>query len=126
MSEAAQGRAAATIAWQWQRNSPSNCPPLPFAPAPAADGTNVVKIFEEAVSLAHSYKTGGEKDFVAEVLELLDESALGAFGRALYGPGSPPSGGASAPAAKTASRTAAGAGGGGGGSSDAFEVGGGP
>ena len=94
-----------------------------FSPA-AADGTNVVKIFEEAVSLADSYKRNGEKDFVAEVLELLDESALGAFGRALYGPGSPPSGGAAgaggAPPAKTASRTGGGGGGGGGG--DAFEV----
>ena len=87
---------------------------LPFYFVSAADGTNVVKIFEEAVRLAHSHKSGGEKDFVAEVLELLDENSLGAFGRALYGPGSPPSGGAAASAAagaapppKTMSRTAA-------------------
>ena len=89
---------------------------LPFYFVSAADGTNVVKIFEEAVSLAHSYKTGGEKDFVAEVLELLDESALVGFGRALYGPSSPPSGGPGGPAPKTASRTGGG---------DAFEAGGG-
>ena len=62
---------------------------LPFFFVSAADGTNVVKIFEEAVSLAWQYKCSGEKDFVTEVLELLDESSLGAFGRALYGPGSP-------------------------------------
>ena len=64
---------------------------LPFYFVSAADGTNVVKIFEETVNLAWQYRNSGEKDFVSEVLELLDEKSLGAFGRALYGPGSPPS-----------------------------------
>ena len=63
---------------------------LPFYFVSAADGTNVVKIFEETVNLAWQYRSSGEKDFVSEVLELLDEKSLGAFGRALYGPGSPP------------------------------------
>jgi Rab-like protein 2 len=65
---------------------------LPFYFVSAADGTNVVKIFEETVNLAWQYRCSGEKDFVSEVLELLDEKSLGAFGRALYGPASPPSG----------------------------------
>lgn len=64
---------------------------LPFYFVSAADGTNVVKIFEEAVRLAYQYKYSAEKDFVSEVLEMLDDKALGAFGRALYGPNSPTS-----------------------------------
>ena len=101
---------------------------LPFFFVSAADGTNVVAIFQEAVRLAWAYKTRGEKDFVEEVLELIDDvregaaplafqaprapahphaptppppsfhltfwpaqKALGAFGKALYGPHSPKS-----------------------------------
>ena len=46
---------------------------LPFHFVSAADGTNVVAIFKEAAQLAWSYKTKGEKDFVEEVLELIDD-----------------------------------------------------
>jgi hypothetical protein len=46
---------------------------LPFFFVSAADGTNVVAIFQEAVRLAWAYKTRGEKDFVEEVLELIDD-----------------------------------------------------
>ena len=102
---------------------------LPFFFVSAADGTNVVAIFQEAVRLAWAYKTKGEKDFVEEVLELIDDvrahtagarartharthalllthtprthtlspsllqKALGDFGKALYGPHSPPKNG---------------------------------
>jgi Rab-like protein 2 len=46
---------------------------LPFFFVSAADGTNVVAIFQEAVRLAWAYRTKGEKDFVEEVLELIDD-----------------------------------------------------
>ena len=46
---------------------------LPFFFVSAADGTNVVAIFQEAVRLAWTYKTKGEKDFLNEVLELIDD-----------------------------------------------------
>jgi Rab-like protein 2 len=71
---------------------------LPFFFVSAADGTNVVAIFREAIELAWAHKQRGEKDFAQEVLDLIDEDkgrgiddkALGAFGRALYpNPGSP-------------------------------------
>jgi hypothetical protein len=39
---------------------------LPFHFVSAADGTNVVAVFEEAISAALAYKAGA-KDFVAEV-----------------------------------------------------------
>jgi Rab-like protein 2 len=50
---------------------------LPFFFVSAADGTNVVAIFQEAVRLAWAYKTRGEKDFVEEVLELIDDVSGG-------------------------------------------------
>lgn len=46
---------------------------LPFHFVSAADGTNVVKVFNEAIRAAYNYKYHTEKDFVAEVLELLGE-----------------------------------------------------
>lgn len=46
---------------------------LPFFFVSAADGTNVVAIFQEAVRLAWAYKTRGDKDFLSEVLELIDD-----------------------------------------------------
>jgi small GTP-binding protein len=46
---------------------------LPFFFVSAADGTNVVAIFQEAVRLAWAYRTKGDKDFVEEVLELIDD-----------------------------------------------------
>jgi Rab-like protein 2 len=45
---------------------------LPLHYVSAADGTNVVAVFKEAIGAAWSYKHG-EKDFMAEVLELLGE-----------------------------------------------------
>lgn len=45
---------------------------LPFFFVSAADGTNVVQVFKEAVKSAVAFKSGS-KDFVAEVLELLDD-----------------------------------------------------
>lgn len=48
---------------------------LPFFYVSAADGTNVVRVFQEAVNLGWAYKHG-EKDFVAEVLELLDDRSF--------------------------------------------------
>lgn len=69
---------------------------LPFFFVSAADGTNVVAIFQEAIALAWAHKQRGEKDFTQEVLDLIDEKSLGiddkalrAFGRALYNPSSP-------------------------------------
>lgn len=45
---------------------------LPFYFVSAADGTNVVKVFQDGIKAGWAYKHG-EKDFVAEVLELLGE-----------------------------------------------------
>jgi hypothetical protein len=50
----------------------------------AADGTNVVQLFQEAIKMAVAYKRG-EKDFVAEVLELLGDDSLGSAGSAITG-----------------------------------------
>mmetsp|Transcript_7223 Transcript_7223/g.18430 ORF Transcript_7223/g.18430 Transcript_7223/m.18430 type:complete len:206 (+) Transcript_7223:98-715(+) len=46
---------------------------LPFQFCSAADGTNVVSVFESIIQMAFDYKTSGEQDFIAEVLDLLDE-----------------------------------------------------
>lgn len=43
---------------------------LPFFFASSADGTNVVKVFEEAVCAGLGQRKYGEKDFVSECLEL--------------------------------------------------------
>eukprot|EP00048_Salpingoeca_helianthica_P016509 m.232699 g.232699 ORF g.232699 m.232699 type:complete len:195 (-) comp18831_c0_seq1:22-606(-) len=49
---------------------------LPFYFCSASDGTNVVKLFEEAIQAAVTYKdTSG--DFVDEVLDLLHDDKLG-------------------------------------------------
>lgn len=50
---------------------------LPFFFVSAADGTNVVKMFQEAIKNAWQYKQGST-DFLAEVMELLDDDTLGA------------------------------------------------
>lgn len=59
---------------------------LPFFYASAADGTNVVQLFQEAIRSGVAYKLG-EKDFVAEVLELLGDDSLGSAGSAITGAG---------------------------------------
>eukprot|EP00518_Triparma_eleuthera_P004953 CAMPEP_0182456584 /NCGR_PEP_ID=MMETSP1319-20130603/2381_1 /TAXON_ID=172717 /ORGANISM="Bolidomonas pacifica, Strain RCC208" /LENGTH=196 /DNA_ID=CAMNT_0024654863 /DNA_START=84 /DNA_END=671 /DNA_ORIENTATION=- len=41
---------------------------LPFFFVSAADGTNVVKVFDEAIREGHAYKTSGKTDFVTECL----------------------------------------------------------
>ena len=51
---------------------------LPLFFASAADGTNVVTMFEEAISLAYKYKnTDQTDDFMADVMNLLEETDLG-------------------------------------------------
>mmetsp|Transcript_17292 Transcript_17292/g.35629 ORF Transcript_17292/g.35629 Transcript_17292/m.35629 type:complete len:217 (+) Transcript_17292:62-712(+) len=49
---------------------------LPFFFVSAADGTNVVKIFNEAIREGVQYKVNGKTDFVTECLELFDDSPL--------------------------------------------------
>ena len=46
---------------------------LPFFFVSAADGTNVVKIFDEAIREGYQYKTSGKTDFITECLELFDD-----------------------------------------------------
>ncbi len=48
---------------------------LPFFFCSAADGTNVVKVFENAVAEAYKFKQSGG-DMMAEMLSLLGESKL--------------------------------------------------
>lgn len=48
---------------------------LPFFFVSSADGTNVVKVFEEAVCAGLGQRKYGEKDFLSECLELfVDET----------------------------------------------------
>lgn len=47
---------------------------LPFFFVSSADGTNVVKVFEEAVCAGLGHRKYGGKDFVAECLELFDDT----------------------------------------------------
>lgn len=46
---------------------------LPFFFASSADGTNVVKVFEEAVCAGLSQRKFGKKDFLSECLELFED-----------------------------------------------------
>jgi Rab-like protein 2 len=46
---------------------------LPIKFVSASDGTNVVAAFEEIVRLAVQFKESGPQDFIAEVLELINE-----------------------------------------------------
>ena len=47
---------------------------VPFNFVSAADGTNVVKIFRDALTLAAEYKKNPPKDdFMADVMDLLGE-----------------------------------------------------
>jgi len=60
---------------------------LPFHFVSAADGTNVVQIFDDAVRAAVAFKSSDTKDFMSEVMDLLDEGdALGKFGSAVPPP----------------------------------------
>jgi Rab-like protein 2 len=45
---------------------------MPFFFVSSADGTNVVKVFEEAICMALGQKRYGEKDFLSECLELYE------------------------------------------------------
>ena len=48
----------------------------------AADGTNVVQIFKDALEMAIEYKKNPPKDdFMADVLELLGNDALDDLGK---------------------------------------------
>lgn len=50
---------------------------LPFNFVSAADGTNVVQIFKDALDLAIDYKKNPPKDdFMAEVMDLLGEEVV--------------------------------------------------
>ena len=50
---------------------------VPFNFVSAADGTNVVKIFRDALDLAIEYKKNPPKDdFMADVLDLLGDDGL--------------------------------------------------
>ncbi len=50
---------------------------VPFNFVSAADGTNVVQIFKDALDMAIKYKEDPNKDdFMKEVLELLGEDTL--------------------------------------------------
>jgi Rab-like protein 2 len=48
---------------------------LPFRFCSAADGTNVVDVFQTAIQMAYDYKTGGKQDFLSEVMDVLDHGA---------------------------------------------------
>ena len=49
---------------------------MPFFFCSSADGTNVVKVFEEAICMALGQKRYGERDFLSECLEVLDDGPL--------------------------------------------------
>mmetsp|Transcript_6573 Transcript_6573/g.20842 ORF Transcript_6573/g.20842 Transcript_6573/m.20842 type:complete len:211 (-) Transcript_6573:67-699(-) len=49
---------------------------MPFFWVSAADGTNVVQVFNEAIKAAWQYKNHSS-DFFADVMQLLDEDTLG-------------------------------------------------
>jgi len=50
---------------------------LPFYFVSASDGTNVVKVFNEAINMGLSYKDSPPDDFYQEVLSLLSEKSNG-------------------------------------------------
>ena len=49
---------------------------IPFFFVSSADGTNVVKVFEEAVCAGLGQKKYGEKDFLSECLDLFEDGPL--------------------------------------------------
>ena len=59
---------------------------LPFFFVSAADGTNVVKVFDEAVREGWLNRTSGKVDFVTECLELFDDDRpFGGLGKSSEG-----------------------------------------
>lgn len=48
---------------------------LPFEFASAADGTNIVKLFDQAIELAEAYKGEEGNDFIADVQKFMDEES---------------------------------------------------
>ena len=48
----------------------------PFYLTSAADGTNVVRIFEELIKLGVEHKTNPKKDYSEKILDLLDDDDL--------------------------------------------------
>jgi Rab-like protein 2 len=50
---------------------------IPFFFVSSADGTNVVKVFEEAVCAGLGQRKYGEKDFLSECLELFEDEMVG-------------------------------------------------
>ena len=50
---------------------------LPFEFVSAADGTNVVRVFKEAIRMGWEYKNGDKKDFMDDVMELLGDEVGG-------------------------------------------------
>jgi Rab-like protein 2 len=49
---------------------------MPLFFVSSADGTNVVKVFEEAICMALGQKRYGERDFLSECLELMEDGPL--------------------------------------------------
>ena len=49
---------------------------MPFFFVSSADGTNVVKVFEEAICMALGQKRYGEKDFLRECLDFMEDGPL--------------------------------------------------
>mmetsp|Transcript_25423 Transcript_25423/g.51303 ORF Transcript_25423/g.51303 Transcript_25423/m.51303 type:complete len:222 (+) Transcript_25423:141-806(+) len=50
---------------------------IPFFFVSSADGTNVVKVFEEAICAGLGQRKYGEKDFLSECLELFENGPVG-------------------------------------------------
>ena len=48
----------------------------PFYLVSAADGTNVVRIFEELIKLGEEHKKNPKKDYYEQIMDILDEDDL--------------------------------------------------
>lgn len=47
---------------------------MPLYYVSAADGTNVVRLFRDAIRLAHAYQTGDTQDFIDQILREIEVS----------------------------------------------------
>lgn len=47
---------------------------MPFYHVSAADGTNVVRLFRDAIRLAHAYRKGDPVDFLDQLMHELEVS----------------------------------------------------